>query len=121
MPHRTDTARPEGTRTASIDQPTGPRKSATVAYDAAVPRAPWFAYVLVSVRTRRTYVGVTTDVVRRTRQHNGELAGGARSTRAGRPWRVGALHGPYATRGEAQSVEHALRRRRGLRRLDEFG
>jgi predicted GIY-YIG superfamily endonuclease len=76
----------------------------------------WFVYVLVS-RTGRTYVGVTTDMVRRLRQHNGELAGGARATRAGRPWRVGRVVGPLATRGQGQSVEHLLKRVRGRRRL----
>jgi predicted GIY-YIG superfamily endonuclease len=81
----------------------------------------WFAYVLVSTRGRRTYVGVAKDVDRRARQHNGELAGGARSTRAGRPWEVAKIHGPFDSRGAAQSVEHALRRRRGLRRLADLG
>jgi structure-specific endonuclease subunit SLX1 len=79
--------------------------------------ASWFAYVLVSTRTARTYVGVTTDVPRRARQHNGELAGGARATRAGRPWKVGLVRGPYESRGAAQSAEYAIRRRRGLDRL----
>ena len=79
--------------------------------------AAWFAYVLVSTSRERTYVGVAIDVARRARQHNGELAGGARSTRAGRPWRVGAIHGPFDSRGAAQVVEHALKRRRGRSRL----
>jgi predicted GIY-YIG superfamily endonuclease len=79
--------------------------------------ATWFAYVLVSTTARRTYVGVTTDVARRARQHNGELRGGARTTRAGRPWRIGVVRGPFGSRGAAQVVEHALRRRRGLARL----
>ncbi len=86
-----------------------------------MPVGQWFAYVLVSARAGKTYVGVATDVARRARQHNGELAGGARSTRAGRPWQVAVIHGPYASRGEAQSVEHVLRRRRGPRRLDDLG
>lgn len=79
----------------------------------------WFAYVLIAGSVRRTYVGVTTDVARRLRQHNGELRGGARSTRAGRPWRLGVVRGPFATRGEAQVMEHALRRLRGAARLRE--
>jgi predicted GIY-YIG superfamily endonuclease len=77
----------------------------------------WFAYVLVAGGRRRTYVGVTTDLARRLRQHNGELRGGARATRAGRPWRVGAVHGPFDSRGAAQVVEHKLKRLRGERRL----
>lgn len=84
---------------------------------------PWYAYVLVSLeppppgqlaqRVRRTYVGVAVDVERRARQHNGELPGGARSTRVGRPWRVAVVHGPFPDRGAAQSAEVRLKRRRG--------
>ncbi|MCA9661250.1 MAG: GIY-YIG nuclease family protein [Myxococcales bacterium] len=78
----------------------------------------WYVYVLLSEDEERTYVGVTTDLERRLAQHNGELPGGAKATRAGRPWTIAAQHGPLETRGEAQSVEHRLKRRRGRRRLD---
>lgn len=44
----------------------------------------WAVYVLRCADTS-LYTGVTTDVARRVRQHNGELAGGARYTRARRP------------------------------------
>jgi putative endonuclease len=77
----------------------------------------WTVYVLVSEPTANTYVGVTADLARRLDQHNGLAPGGARSTRPGRPWRVAATHGPYPTRAQAQSVEHALKRRRGRERL----
>ena len=41
----------------------------------------WFVYLLSTVEQPiRTYVGATLDVDRRLRQHNGELAGGARAT-----------------------------------------
>lgn len=76
----------------------------------------WFVYVLVS-RVGRTYVGIARDVDRRLRQHNGELAGGARSTRPGRPWRVAQRVGPVETRGRAQSIEARVKRLRGVKRL----
>ncbi len=79
----------------------------------------WYVYVLISARGR-TYVGVSVDVERRLRQHNGLLAGGARATRAGRPWRVGQVVGPVPGRGRAQALEHLLKRRRGHRRLAPF-
>jgi putative endonuclease len=77
---------------------------------------PWYAYVLVSA-AGRTYVGTSNDVERRLRQHNGELAGGARTTRAGRPWLIGRVLGPFASRGDAVRCELRLRRLRGARRL----
>lgn len=77
----------------------------------------WWVYVLVSRAARRTYVGVSTDAHRRLEQHNGRRAGGAKATRPGRPWRLGAVFGPYASRGEAQRVENEVRRLRGRERL----
>jgi len=81
----------------------------------------WSVYILLSDRSGSTYVGVSTDVPRRLKQHNGELPGGARSTRAGRPWALGQVHGPYSTRAEAQRVEHRIKRLRGAERLSFCG
>jgi structure-specific endonuclease subunit SLX1 len=78
---------------------------------------PWLVYVLVSRRGARTYVGIAIDVPRRLGQHNGLTNGGAKATRAFRPWRLGIVHGPFASRGEAQRVEHRIKKLRGRRRL----
>ena len=86
--------------------------------DAASGSSAWFVYVLVSDGGDRTYVGITTDLQRRLAQHNGELPGGARSTRAGRPWTVGRTLGPYEERGFALKMELQLKRRARKRRLD---
>ena len=48
----------------------------------------WILYVLSSDTSRRTYTGVTNNFIRRIRQHNGELKGGAKATRNARPWSV---------------------------------
>jgi putative endonuclease len=45
----------------------------------------WVVYVIQSARGI-LYTGITKDIIRRVRQHNGDLAGGAKATRAGRPW-----------------------------------
>lgn len=76
----------------------------------------WFVYVLLS-QQRSTYVGITTDVERRLRQHNGELPGGARSTRANRPWSLGKTYGPFQDRARATQAEHSVKKLRGQRRL----
>lgn len=41
---------------------------------------PWYCYMLYSSEGQ-TYIGATVDPDRRLRQHNGELAGGARATK----------------------------------------
>lgn len=88
----------------------------------------WWVYVLQSQQVRVGkrgqplpgffYVGCTTDLVRRLRQHNGHIKGGAKWTAKHRPWRMMAIHGPYANRSEAQKAERALKKgKRGRGRL----
>jgi predicted GIY-YIG superfamily endonuclease len=78
-------------------------------------------YVLVSAASGATYVGVTSDPARRLAQHNGLTPGGAKSTRGARPWAIAATFGPYALRGEAQQVEHRVKRLKGRARLEFAG
>ncbi len=77
----------------------------------------WVVYVLRSRVRARTYVGVALDAKKRLLQHNGKLPGGAKSTRACRPWRIARVLGPFDTRGAAQRVEAAVKRLRGPARL----
>jgi len=78
----------------------------------------WYVYVLVSTRRTRTYVGISTDCDRRLRQHNGALPGGAKSTRAGRPWGIGIVYGPFDNRSEASKIEYRVKKLRGRNRLN---
>lgn len=77
----------------------------------------YFVYILRSTVAPRTYVGMTSDVTRRLRQHNGELVGGARYTRVGRPWVIALVLGPYDTRSIACRVEWRAKRFRGAERF----
>ena len=77
----------------------------------------WVVYVLRSESRAATYVGITTDPERRLGQHNGLAPGGAKATRAGRPWELGAIYGPYDSRGDASRAELQVKKLRGLDRL----
>ena len=85
----------------------------------------WSVYVLLSSDGKRTYVGVSTDVVRRLEQHNGLQPGGAKGTRAGQPWTVASTFGPFEDRSAAQKVEAQVKRLKGRKRMrwvpDTFG
>lgn len=72
--------------------------------------ARWWVYVIVSSTRNLTYVGSTTDPIRRVRQHNGEIRGGAKSTRGKGPWLLGKVYGPYPSRSSAFKAEIALKR-----------
>lgn len=80
-------------------------------------------YLLVSVseqRTKgRTYIGFTVNPKRRIRQHNGELAMGACSTRSGRPWEmVLVVHG-FSSKAKALAFEWAWQHPRRSRSIKE--
>jgi predicted GIY-YIG superfamily endonuclease len=78
----------------------------------------WWVYVLSSQSASRTYVGITVDRERRLAQHNGELPGGARATRAGRPWTLATCYGPFDGRRDALRAEYRVKRERGPERLE---
>lgn len=80
-------------------------------------------YLLVQVAGRRTYIGATVDVRRRVRQHNAEIAGGARRTRGAGPWTLVGYVSGFRTWREALQFEYAWRRvgRRVVRRYDSEG
>lgn len=83
----------------------------------APPAGAWYVYVLWSLSRGRSYVGISLDVARRLRQHDGEAPGGASATRAGRPWCLVACFGPFPDRAAVSRAERAVKAARGLARL----
>lgn len=54
----------------------------------------WFCYILKSCDPNYenlTYCGKTNDPFRRLRQHNGEISGGAKTTKKAQPWEMYVL------------------------------
>ncbi len=49
----------------------------------------YYVYLLQSISNpRKTYIGYTINPIKRLRQHNGEIVGGAKRTKSARPWRM---------------------------------
>lgn len=72
-------------------------------------------YVLLSVDGRKTYVGITNNMKRRLRQHNGEICGGAKYTGKpdSRPWSVAFTITGFRTKIEALQFEWAFHHTKG--------
>lgn len=70
----------------------------------------WHVYLIQC--GNRSYVGCTTDVRRRLRQHNREIQGGARSTASGAPnWRLRMYLSGFNGRAEAMRWEKLIKSR----------
>ena len=73
----------------------------------------YICYILASVDHKKTYVGITNNIHRRLRQHNGEICGGAKSTKHARPWSVATTITGFRSRSEALMFEWAMHHTRG--------
>lgn len=51
-----------------------------------LPCGRWVCYLIRSTRSSHTYVGISNQLHRRLRQHNGLIKGGAKYTRGKGPW-----------------------------------
>ena len=68
-----------------------------------------YVYILQSCANMlKSYVGVTNNLARRLRQHNGIIVGGARYTRASRPWAFFAVF-QLSNRHDALSIEWKIK------------
>lgn len=78
----------------------------------AAPKGPFLCYALTDSTQRRSYTGQTNRWPIRIRQHNGELAGGARYTHRSTKWKpLFHIHG-FATLRSVLQIEYAMKKRR---------
>lgn len=75
----------------------------------------YFVYIIGNNRNRY-YVGITTDTVRRVREHNN---GGAKSTRAFGPWKL-IYSEEFESRSEACKREWNLKNSKGRKEKFEI-
>ena len=68
-----------------------------------------------SPSTQPTYVGITNNLVRRLRQHNGVIKGGARRTKQHQPWTVAATISGFHNKQQALQFEWAVHHVRAAR------
>jgi len=70
----------------------------------------YVCYIIESEVSNRTYVGITNNLKRRLRQHQGELVGGAKYTRIGKPWLLVAYVSGFQTHKQVLQFEWMLKR-----------
>jgi predicted GIY-YIG superfamily endonuclease len=74
-----------------------------------------YVYILQSAtNTTKSYVGVTNNLARRLRQHNGDIVGGARYTKGSRPWAFFAVF-QVSNRHDALSIEWKVKHQKKAR------
>lgn len=77
----------------------------------------FIVYLLKNTHTKYTYLGVTNNSSRRIRQHNGEIKGGAKYTKAKKKNGIWKYHIKISnlTKSEAYSLERTAKnlRKRG--------
>lgn len=82
-------------------------QSAIIAETAPTPKTQWQLYMLRTA-SGSLYTGISTDPVRRLRQHQGELTGGARALRGKGPLQLVWLF-PAHSRSHASMLEYQLK------------
>ncbi|KAK4285443.1 hypothetical protein QN277_002138 [Acacia crassicarpa] len=87
----------------------------------------WCVYLIIATSPPiKTYVGVTTNFTRRLKQHNGEIKGGAKASRAGRPWVCACVICGFTDRSEAcifeskwKAFSRKVHRKRQNKQIDD--
>ncbi len=72
----------------------------------------YYCYILKSINPNHlnsTYNGSTNNLIRRLRQHNGEIVGGAKATKGKGPWIYIAIWEGFSSYKEALSCEWRIK------------
>lgn len=72
----------------------------------------YYCYIIRSTNpsfSNHTYNGSTNNLIRRLRQHNGEIVGGAKSTKNKGPWVYLVIWDGFANKKEALSCEWKIK------------
>ena len=68
----------------------------------------YYCYIIAFIENyiiKRTYIGITNNLKRRIKQHNGEVKGGAKSTRCSNEWFYYMIVNDFKNKEEALSFE----------------
>ena len=68
-----------------------------------------YVYFLYSTNSNKTYIGYTTDPIKRIKQHNCILVGGAKYTTSHGPWVLFCLISGFKDKYEALQAEWAIK------------
>ena len=83
----------------------------------------WHCYILKSINPdypNHTYVGMTNNIARRIRQHNGEIAGGAKATESKRPHEMYCIVSGFPSKSVAMSYEWRFKHPEGRKRSPQY-
>lgn len=75
-------------------------------------KSKYYCYLIRSTNpafSNSTYNGSTNNLIRRLRQHNGEIVGGAKATRGKGPWTYIAIWEGFSSHKEALSCEWRIK------------
>lgn len=75
-------------------------------------KSKYYCYIIRSLNpafSNSTYNGSTNNLIRRLRQHNGEIVGGAKATRSKGPWVYIAIWEGFSSHKEALSCEWRIK------------
>ena len=77
---------------------------------------PYFVYI-VECSDGTLYTGITTEITRRLKEHNGVLAGGAKYTSARRPVKLVAQSHPMENRSVASKLEYQVKKEKKVTKV----